>query len=1187
MLEKHEYYQNHFKNFARYYQLRDSRELENSTDENIKAVEITINAFDKNIARIGREDSTLFEKYKNEPSFYFNPENVSETFVVPVKTFMKGMKFDRLFESIVFFDEAEVFYNSDSEIAYNITNTEAILDSAKHQQGGFVKVLEVRGEKKWTLILPFDLAEKKFYLAGIISHNDYQNKTRSINFQLLILISGLLLVLLVGMPVLKILLIDAYDHLDASDPHRVVISFIVASGVLVLISIGSTYHKVIDRKHQRNRLEQISNSIYANIEKDIRILSGFSNGIISNDYLKEGNTASVLTNSVFPGLKTDTLFDLNELILMDSTGIAEVVYAVGNSVNFSVEAKINGKPIHKLDLGSRLYFQNINDPSKSWYNNRVNRNYYLQSIMSYNTGYREAAISFDVAPKVFAVTSPIPSLFSMILPNDAEFAVIDSDGEVLFHSQESKNLHENFLDECELNPTLKSAVDFRTIETGRLNYNEKPWLFRAIPLEDSPLTVVTLLDVKQMQQRNTRIILFTFYFFVVTLICILIWMLILRAIRPGDKHVETKSWLFNWLHFNAENYNGYKQFFVILMVLITVQLLGGLVIDEPVTMLIYQLVFILFSGIAGLALLGNIRFNILEFYRKEHFPSTLLLFLLVALIALALFLQPLLIIFMIIPLIIGRYIYSLLVHESNPVITKMQQKLRLHQTNIRNERWIRNVYNFCLIFWLMCLSIVPTLQYYFSVQEQEENIWRKEQMFQLAQKSLKHAHESDSGLKFARYSGFNSLALEYNEKRWQKPINFGVNNNEPGATSYIYNLLSDPLTSVHKSSAIAKDSSYHYEWMVSGKTDSIIYSHPAFAGWVNINNSGFGKRNGFFWLYVLFPIVVILIFLWFVLSYAGEFVFYTRQKKWKIPDNFSLDKLISNGDKRRILVNTFNEKELRSNLVKACQEKSRDIKVEIISATDLLQENTEIYNVPGNTVVYITDLDQCIHQFEKHEILLERLSRINFNAEGNVLIPVPFEPEFIGEAIEDYSSNNNPDDDFKSVLYKNKLRWVNVLSQYEQMYHSGLKPGKSINVKLLHSRNKLFYTFIWNNLCRFEKLVLYDLTHDGLINLKNEKVIYRLMQKKLVRYDQYLLPFSNGFEYFVNNSIHPKEKKNLERSSNFKGMWHTMRYPIIAALIIIAVFVFISQGYSIEKVTAIFAGVLTLMATMTKLFNTG
>lgn len=1191
MLEKHQYYQNHFKNFAPYYQLRDSGAVNISTEEMPRAISFSIDGLRKEIVRINDSVSVFFKNFKGNPSFYFNPNDTNETFIVPVETFMEGMKFDRLFESVVFFDSTEVFYSSGSKIAFNITNPEIVIDSVYQQQGGFARIIKVRGEKKHALILPFNFVSKRFYLAGIISDSAFKNKTRSINFQLLILISGLLLVFLVGMPVLKILLIDAYDHLDASDPHRVVISFIVATGVLVLISIGSTYHKIIDRRHQYTRLDHISDSIYLNIENDLKTLSFFSDKIIESNDLFAEDAASILSDSVFPALNTDTLFNLNELILMNPEGIAEVVYSVGDSVNFSIETEINGKPIEKLDLSTRLYFQNVQDTSKSWYNSHVDRYYYLQSIMSYNTGYRETALSFNIAPKVFAVTSPIPSLFNLILPDDVEFAVVGPAGEVLFHSQESKNLHENFLSECEDNPTLKSAVELRTKETGRITYNEKPWLFQTLPLENMPLTLVTLLDIKQMQQRNTRIILFTFYFFVVTLICILIWMIIIRAIHPGDKHVKTESWLFDWLHFNKENYADFKQFFAVLILLVITQLMGGFMIDNPVTMLVFQLVFIMFSGIAGLVILGNYTFNVQEFYRKEHFPSTLLLILLIALMVLLIILlkqQPGLLFFMIVPLIIGGYLYFLMYDENNQFITKIQYQLRLKVGHVRDEKWIRNIYNFCLILWLMSLSFVPVMHYYLSVQKQEENIRRKQQMIDLAQKSLEYAHESDSDLKFIRFGGFSKLTVDYNQNRRVKPDDFKESNSKTEANMVIYNLLSDPLTEMYQGSALIKNSGYHVEWMMTDNMDSLIYANPAITGWVSVKNNGFGKRNGFLWLFLLIPSAAVLIFIWFILSYTAEFVFYTKQQKWQLPDNFSIDELIATTPKKRIIINTFNEKKVRERITEEIQKSSNQTSFETISATSLIQENTKVCSARGNSIVYITDLEQCIHRFDKHQLLLERLDEVNFNAEGNVLIPIPFEPEFIGEAIDDFITNTKPDDDVKLNLYQIRLRWSNVLKQYEQVYDSGLKAEKTEDdVKLEHSRNKLFYAFIWNNLCRFEKLVLYDLTHDGLINLKNEKMIYRLMQKGLIDYNKYLKPFSRGFKYYVNNSIHPDEKKNLERSANLKGMWHTMRYPIIIVLVIIAVFIFISQGYSIEKVTAIFAGILTLMATMTKLFDEG
>ena len=1189
MFEKHQYYENHFKNFAPYYQLRDSNDVI-SANEMPRAISFTVDGLRKEIVRINDSVPYRFKNNGGNPSFYFNPNDTNETFIVPVETFMEGMRFDRLFESIVFFDSTEVFYSSDSKIAFNITHPEVVIDSVYQQQGGFVKIIQVRGEKKHALVLPFNFLDKRFYLAGIISDSAFKNKTRSINFQLMILISGLLLVLLVGIPILKILLIDAYDHLDASDPHRVVISFIVVTGILALISIGSTYHKIIDRKEQKNRLEQISDSIYSNIQDDLKTLTLFSDSIIKGNDLNAKGVASLLSDSVFPGLTTDTVFELNELILMDSTGIADVVYSVKDSVNFSIKTTINSKDIQQLNLSSRLYFQNAKDTSKSWYSGIIKRHYYLQSIMSYNTGRKEMALSFSVAPKVFAVTSPVPSLFDHVIPHDAEFAVIDSKGEVLFHSQQSKNLHENFLNECEANPILKSAVELRTAEKGRIKYNEKPWLFRAIPMEDTPLTLVTLLDIKQMQKRNTRIILFTFYFFVVTLICILIWMLILKAIQPGDKFVKTQSWLFDWLHFNKENYAHYKQFFAILIVLVITQLLGGFMIDEPVTMFVFQLVFILFSGIAGLIVLGNIKFNIQKFYRKEHFPSTLLLILLVVLIILFAFLlkkQLWVLFILIVPLLLGRYLYFLMINQDSQLINRIQQKLRLNVRHVRDERWIRNIYNFCLILWLMSLSFVPVLHYYLTVQKQEERIWRKQQLFELAQKSLKHAHESESDLKFFRFSGFPKLTATYDKNQWVKPDSLKKSKTDADAATTIYNLLSDPLTEVYESSALIRDSSYHFEWVMPENMDSLIYANPSFAGRVKIENNGFGKRIGLLWLFLLIPSAIVLIFIWFVLGYSAEFVFYTKQQKWQVNHKFSIGELISTNPKKRLIINSFNGDKLRHKIKEELQKKTPEIKFDNISATLLIQEGTEVCSADKNSIVYVSDLEQCIHHFRKQSLLLERLGEIHCNTEGNVLLAMPFEPEFIEEAIDDFISNNNPDDEFRSELYQIKSRWVNLLSQYEQIYYSALKAKVTGTTEHEHSRNKLFYAFVWNNLCRFEKLVLYDLTHDGLINLKNEKMIYRLMRKGLIDYNKYLKPYSPGLKYFVNNSIHPDEKKDLERSANLKGMWNTMRYPIIIVLVIIAVFIFISQGYSIEKVTAIFAGILTLMATMTKLFEGG
>jgi len=52
-----------------------------------------------------------------------------------------------------------------------------------------------------------------------------------------------------------------------------------------------------------------------------------------------------------------------------------------------------------------------------------------------------------------------------------------------------------------------------------------------------------------------------------------------------------------------------------------------------------------------------------------------------------------------------------------------------------------------------------------------------------------------------------------------------------------------------------------------------------------------------------------------------------------------------------------------------------------------------------------------------------------------------------------------------------------------------------------------------------------------------------------------------------------------------KGSWHNMKYIILLILVPLAAFIIISQGISVEKVIAIFAGGLTVVGTLMKLFD--
>ncbi|WP_372935597.1 hypothetical protein, partial [Mariniphaga sediminis] len=76
---------------------------------------------------------------------------------------------------------------------------------------------------------------------------------------------------------------------------------------------------------------------------------------------------------------------------------------------------------------------------------------------------------------------------------------------------------------------------------------------------------------------------------------------------------------------------------------------------------------------------------------------------------------------------------------------------------------------------------------------------------------------------------------------------------------------------------------------------------------------------------------------------------------------------------------------------------------------------------------------------------------------------------------------------------------------------------------------KLYYGYIWNNLSRMEKLILFDLADDGVLNFKNRFLINWLKSKGLIELEPYPSIFTPGFQYFLKYSIDPDEKTLLEQ----------------------------------------------------------
>ena len=131
------------------------------------------------------------------------------------------------------------------------------------------------------------------------------------------------------------------------------------------------------------------------------------------------------------------------------------------------------------------------------------------------------------------VTQPI-SLYNAVLPGGFQFAVLTPDGKVVFHSDTTRNLRENFFAETGQHPDLRSRVRMRSEGAVTANYIGRPHRMYVLPMaaanQDGSWTIVIFRDLHLEEVLNLEMlslvtILFLFYAAAITLVMISIdWM---------------------------------------------------------------------------------------------------------------------------------------------------------------------------------------------------------------------------------------------------------------------------------------------------------------------------------------------------------------------------------------------------------------------------------------------------------------------------------------------------------------------------------------------------------------------------------------------------------------------------------------------------------------------------------------
>jgi len=140
---------------------------------------------------------------------------------------------------------------------------------------------------------------------------------------------------------------------------------------------------------------------------------------------------------------------------------------------------------------------------------------YLQSLISKTSFAHETVISKKSDQKGQAgigITTELHSVMNTILPNGYEFAIIDEDGNTLFHSNKQRILKENFTNETGGEKEIQSTLFSRIGGEFNFKYYGNRYMGFISPVNTLPLYLVTFYNKTHLNEQIEGVISLTVLF---------------------------------------------------------------------------------------------------------------------------------------------------------------------------------------------------------------------------------------------------------------------------------------------------------------------------------------------------------------------------------------------------------------------------------------------------------------------------------------------------------------------------------------------------------------------------------------------------------------------------------------------------------------------------------------------------
>ncbi|MEP2024863.1 MAG: hypothetical protein ABJH98_13315 [Reichenbachiella sp.] len=404
---------------------------------------------------------------------------------------------------------------------------------------------------------------KDVYVTGYVNKAKFNDLKREVSVFTITLTVIIIILMLLSLPLLKLRIMSNVERLHISDVFLSAGATVIGASVLLILLLFFSSNILYERNNQEEKLKQLSvrvkEGFYQELDSALanmkRIKSRTHHGLSAYFSAAMSRNANATQYcSFFKNLPEPDIYQNNRLLsfknsydYVDQFGYPNGYFWADRAgkVNLSLSQLIN-PPQKGANLNHRSYVMDVVNRSTIKYRDD---NIAIESVRSIYEGVYEVGLGMatDVPDlPILAQSSTFVSLFDPIMEQGYGFCIFDKKGKTLFHSDKSRNLNENFLDETqqEFNTYLNSGMD----HFGSVVYAGSRHFAYMSPLKElEGLYLATFVNKQFVRSPNVIAMNATIVAQFVFLILLTLIFVILYSSTFKRSKLRQRVFPFNWL----------------------------------------------------------------------------------------------------------------------------------------------------------------------------------------------------------------------------------------------------------------------------------------------------------------------------------------------------------------------------------------------------------------------------------------------------------------------------------------------------------------------------------------------------------------------------------------------------------------------------------------------------------------